>query len=160
NWVVSYVQVSAKDEGRELHRFDQIHTGIIANCLTKEMIDGGRVDPGATPGWNWILDDWYQGLRRLAGGPSTELSSSRLRDVIEQAMTGLRRKYNLNASFAQALREYARAKADNDEAYASLLRDWFHGHDVHAQGTDTKKRLRNAGILEPISRKNAKDMLR
>ena len=75
-------------------------------------------------------------------------------------MTGLRRKYNLNASFAQALREYARAKADNDEGYASLLRDWFRGSDVHAQGTETKRRLRNAGVLEPIARKNAKEMLR
>lgn len=160
NWVVSYVQISAKDEGRELHRFDQVYAGIIANCLTSAMIDGGRVDPGATSGWNWILDDWYQGLRRLAGGPNAEVPSFRLRDVIEQAMTGLRRKYNLSASFAQALREYARAKADNDEGYASLLRDWFHGHDVHAQGSETKKRLRIAGILEPISRKNAKEMLR
>ena len=51
NWVVSYVQISAKDDGRELHRFDQIYAAIIANCLTGRMINlDGRVDPGAQSG--------------------------------------------------------------------------------------------------------------
>ena len=162
NWVVSYVQVSAKDEGRELHRFDQIYAAIIANCLTTNMLNEGSSTraPGLVSGWNWILDDWCRSMRRLAGSPDGEVSSFRLRDVIEQTMTGLRRKYNPNASFAEALRQYARAKADNDEEYATLLRDWFHGNDVHARGLDTRKRLRSAGILEPVSRKNAKEMLR
>jgi hypothetical protein len=160
DWVVSYVQVSAKEGG--LHRFDQIYAAIIANCLTRQLVnDGnGKQEPGAHSGWNFILDDWYSGLRRLAGGPDSEVSSFLLRDVIEQAVIGLRRRYNLNASFAQALREYARAKADADEWYCSVLRDWFHGIDVHSIGGETRRRLRNAGVLEPVSRKNAKDMLR
>lgn len=161
NWVVSYVQVSAKDEGRELHRFEQIYAGIITNCLNCHMINNGTgPSPGLISGWNWILDDWYASLRRLAGNLGGEVSSFRLRDVIEQTMAAFRRKYNPAAGFAEALRHYARAKADTDEEFAALLRDWFHGNDVHACGTEIRKRLRNAGILETISRKNAKEMLR
>lgn len=163
NWLVSYVQISAKGEGRELHRFDEIYSGIISNCLCSAMVcnEGGRVQPGRVSGWTWVLDDWFMGIRRLAGGSeSAEISSFRLRDVIEQTMTGLKRKYSLHGSFAEALRQYALAKADSDEDHASLLRDWFHGVDVHSRGADVRKRLKSVGILESVSRKNAKEMLR
>lgn len=163
NWVVSYVQISGKDEGRELHRFEQIYAGIVHNCLYREMVEhgDGSVEPGQVSGWNWILDDWFNGIRRLAGGnEGAEVPSFRLRDVIEQTIASLRRKHSLQGSFAETLRQYAIAKADSDEAYAALLRDWFHGVDVHARSLDLRKRMRAVGILEPVSRRNANEMLR
>lgn len=163
NWVTTFVQVSARGQGSELHRFEEIYSAIIRNCLSRDLVlaEDGRVEPGKIPGWDWILDNWYAALRRQAAGrDSGDVPSFRLRDVIEHTITAIRRKWNIHGSFAEALRHFALASADSDEEWREILLSWFRGENVHSRGPDFRSRLRIAGILEPISRKNAKEMLR
>jgi hypothetical protein len=117
------------------------------------------VEPGKVPGWDWILDQWFAELRRLAGGrDGGDVPGLVLRDVIEQVITSLRRRWSLHGSFAEALRQFARARANGDEEQVRELTDWF----MARPGTSAamRARLREAGIREPISRRNAKEMLR
>jgi hypothetical protein len=162
NWVTSYVQVSARGQGTELHRFEEIYAAIIDNCMPRDLA-GERdraTEPGRVQGWLWILDHWYRGLRALAGGRDVgDIPSFRLRDVIAQTMTAFQRRWGVHGSFAEALRHYALARADHDEGFAQLLLDWFKARDVHLQG-QARVRLRDAGIREPITRRSSKEMLR
>jgi hypothetical protein len=163
NWITSYVQVSGRGEGTELHRFEQIYAAIVKNCLTKELIaeQQGAVDPGGVPGWEWILDRWFGDLKRLAVGRETgDIPSFKVRDVAEQTMTAIRRRWSIQGSFADALRQYVTARIDGDEDWVQLILAWFSAEDVHAQGGDVRARLRQAGIRESIKRQNAKEMLR
>ena len=163
NWVTTFVQVSARGQGRELHRFEEIYSAIVRNCLSRDLVlaEEGKVEPGKIPGWDWILDKWYSALRRQAAGrDSGDVPSFRLRDVIEQTMTSIRRKWNIHGSFAEALRQFALASADSDEEWRETLLSWFRAENVHSRGPNLRAKLRTAGILEPISRKNAKEMLR
>jgi hypothetical protein len=162
NWVTSYVQVSGRGQGTELHRFEEIYAAIIDNCLPRDLArrGEGQLEPGRIQGWNWILDRWYTSLRALAGARETgDVPSFRLRDVIAQAMTAFQRRWGVHGAFAEALRHYALARADGDEEFTQLLLEWFKGRDVHSQSL-ARPRLRSAGVREPISRRNAKEMLR
>jgi hypothetical protein len=163
NWVTTYVVVSGRGEGTELHRFEEIYASILRNCLCRDLVkeERGRIEPGRISGWAWILDNWFDRLRRLAvGRRDGDTPSFLLRDQIEQSMTSMRNKANLHGSFAEALRQYAYAKADTDEEWRALLLEWFSGANVHSQGGATRRRLKECGIREPVSRRNAKEMLR
>ncbi len=163
NWVTTYVQVSGKGQGTELHRFEEIYAAIVQNCLCRDLVaeEQGRVEPGRISGWRWILDQWYLRLRRLAVGRDTgDVPSFRLRDEIEHSMTSMRTEWNIQGAFAEALRQYALSSADGDEAWRSVLLSWFCGETVHSRGADTRSRLQGAGIRDSISRRNAKSMLR
>jgi hypothetical protein len=163
DWITSYVQISGRGQGTELHRFEEVYSAIVRNCLCRDLVqeDQGRVEPGSVSGWGWILDRWCAALRRLAGGAEGgDVPFLRLRDVIEQTLTGLRRQWSIEGGFAEALRQYAVARADGDEEWARLLLSWFSGGDPHSQGGEVRSRLRAAGIREPVSRKNAKEVLR
>jgi hypothetical protein len=163
NWVTSYVQISGRGEGVELHRFEQVYAAIVRNCLTRDLVSEhhGSVDPGSVSGWDWILDRWFSELRRLAVGRTAgDVPSFKMRDAVEQTMTAIRRRWSLQGSFAEALRQYAIARIDEDEEWAQLLLSWFSAEDVHSRGGEVRARLRRAGIREPIRRQNAKEMLR
>lgn len=163
NWVTSYVQISAKGQGTELHRFDEVYTAIVRNCLTRDLVaeQRGAVDPGRVAGWDWILDTWFTELRRLAVGRETgDIPSFKVRDAVEHAITALRRRWSVQGSFAEALRQYGVARVDGDEEWAQILLSWFNAEDVHSRGADLRARLRRAGIRESIKRQNAKEMLR
>ncbi len=163
NWVTSYVQISGKGQGTELHRFEEVYAAIVRNCLTQDLVteQRGAVDPGRIPGWDWILDKWFAELRYLAVGRHTgDVPSFKVRDVSEHAMTALRRRWSMQGSFAEALRQYAIARIDGDEEWTQTLLSWFNAEDVHSRGSDLRTRLRTAGIREPIKRQNAKEMLR
>lgn len=163
NWITSYVQVSGRGEGTELHRFEEIYAAIIKNCLTKDLVaeQQGSVDPGRIPGWDWILDRWFSELRKLAVGRDTgDVPSFKVRDVAEQTMTAIRRRWSIQGSFAEALRQYAIARIDGDENWAQIVLAWFSADDVHSRGGEIRTRLRQSGIREPIKRQNAKEMLR
>jgi len=163
NWVTSYVQISGRGEGVELHRFEQVYAAIVRNCLTRDLVaeQRGSVDPGRVPGWDWILDNWFSELRKMAVGRVTgDVPSFKMRDAVEQTMTAIRRRWNLQGSFADALRQYAIARIDGDEEWAQLMLWWFSAEDVHSRGGEVRPRLRQAGVREPIKRQNAKEMLR
>ncbi|ACG75147.1 hypothetical protein AnaeK_3940 [Anaeromyxobacter sp. K] len=163
NWVTSYVQISDPGYGTELHRFHEIYSAIVGNCLTKKLVGEreGKVDPGCVPGWDWILDEWWGRVRRLvAGSDSGDLPSYGARDEITRQMAQLSRRWSLNSGFQAALRQYALARADGDEDWADLIRFWFKGEDVHARDAETKSRFRAAGVPEPVNQRNSKEMLR
>jgi hypothetical protein len=162
NWVTTYVQVSGRGQGTEVHRFEEIYSAIVGNCVTRDLVaeEDGRIEPGRIQGWTWILDRWFAGLRRLAGAPEVgDVPSFRLRDVIAQTMMGFQRRWGVHGSFAEALRQFAYARADGDGQFADVLIEWFKGQNVHAQ-PDLRRRLRDLGVREAISRRNAKEMLR
>lgn len=163
NWVTSYVQISGRGEGVELHRFEEVYAAIVRNCLTRDLVSEqrGAVDPGTVPGWAWVLDKWFSEVRKLAVGRDIgDMPSFKIRDVVEQTMTALRRRWSLQGSFSEALRQYAIARIDGDEEWSQLLLSWFSGEDIHSRGGMVRARLRQAGIREPIKRQNAKEMLR
>lgn len=163
NWVTSYVQVSGRSQGAEFHRFEEIYAAIVRNCLCRDLVlaEQGRVEPGRIPGWEWILDDWFRKLRILAtGAEHGDVPTFRLRDVIDQTMTGMRRNWGVHGSFAEALRQFAQARVDGDADWAQYLLGWFSGQDVHSRGGEVRARLVRSGIRERISRRNAKEMLR
>src|SRR5439155_17858017 len=140
-----------------LHRFEQIYSAIVKNCMCRDLVaeEEGRVEPGRIPGWEWILDAWFRQMRTLAAGSEHgDIPSFRLRDMIAQTMTGMRRNWGVHGSFAEALRQFLLARADGDEDWAQVILAWFHGEDVHSRGGD-KARLVRAGIRERIAMRNA-----
>lgn len=163
NWVTSYVQISGKGQGAELHKFNEIYSAILNNCLTRDIVEqeGGKVSPGRVSGWKWILERWYSALIKQAGGrEGGDVPILVLNNVIEQNISRIREKWGLHGSFAEALQTYALCKASGDQERVRLLLDWFRGEDVHSRGGNVRAWLRSEGIREPISRKNAKEMLR
>jgi len=163
NWVTSFIVISGRGEGTELHRFEEIYRAILRHCLSSALIDQehGRVEPGRRCGWEWILDQWCQGLQRLAGSRTGgDIPFMRMNAVIEQAITSMRRNWSIHGGFAEALRQYARAKVDGDQEWATIILDWFLGEDVLARGGEVRLKLRTAGIREALTRRNAKELLR
>jgi hypothetical protein len=162
NWVTSYVQISDRGQGVELHRFEEIYAAIIRNCLCDQIVhqDQGKVSPGNVHGWEWILEAWWLGLRSQAAAGGGSIQTFRLREAIDQTITGMMRKFSLNGTFSEALRQYAQSRADGDEEWSEIIRAWFKAENVHGRSALVRKRLRDAGIAEPISRRNAKEMLR
>jgi len=163
NWVTSYVQISDKGAGVELHRFEEVYAAIIRNCLCSELVaeESGRIEPGQIAGWDWILQHWWTSLRRqVAARGSGTVPTFRLQETIAQAVTALRRRWNVHAAFAEALRQFALAEMEGDVDWSNVIRRWFQGHDVHSQGGDVRARLRAAGIPESVRRQNAREMLR
>jgi hypothetical protein len=107
-----------------------------------------------------MLDRWYGDLRLLAGGvEGGDVPSFRLRDVIEQTITAIRQRWSLHGAFAEALRQYALARANGETELVRILTAWFKAHDIGGQ-PEIRRRLRDVGLREPISRRNAKEMLR
>jgi len=162
NWVTSYVQISDRGQGVELHRFEEIYAAIIRNCLCDQIVnqDEGKVSPGHVHGWEWILEAWWLGLRAQAGGGGGAIQTFRLREVIDQTITAMMRKFSLNGTFSEALRQYAQSRADGEQEWTEVIRAWFKAENVHGRSSLVRKRLKDAGIAEPISRRNAKEMLR
>jgi hypothetical protein len=163
NWVTTYVQISDPGYGTELHRFHEIYSAIVGNCLTRRLVTEreGKVEPGAVPGWDWILDEWWGRVRRLvSGSDSGDVPSFRAREEITRQMAQLTKRWSLNSGFQSALRQYALARADGDEDWAELVRLWFKGEDVHGRDAATKARFKAAGIPEPVTQRNSKEMLR
>jgi P-loop Domain of unknown function (DUF2791) len=146
-----------------MHRFEEIYAAIVKNCLTRDLVSEqrGAVDPGRIWGWDWVLDKWVSELRNLAvGRDAADVPSFKVRDMVEHTMTAMRRRWSVQGSFAEALRQFAIARVDGDEEWAHLLLLWFAAEDVHSRGGETRTRLRKAGIKEPIKRQNAREMLR
>jgi hypothetical protein len=162
NWVATYVQISEPRYGAELHRFQEIYSKIVENCVTSSIVvqRQGKVEPGAVAGWDWILDDWWSRIRRLAGSSGGDLPSFKAQDEINRQMASLSSRWSLHPAFLEALKQYAHARVDGDEAWIELLRLWFKGQDVHSRGSEIRDRFRRAGILEPVLQRNSKDMLR
>jgi hypothetical protein len=162
NWVTSYVLVSAREYGTELHRFEEIYAAIVRNCLCRDLVAAsGRVEPGQVSGWDWILEDWWKRIRRQAVGHDRgDVPTLRVQEAIDQTITAMRLRWNLHGSFAEALRQFVLARADNDEEWSQVLRAWFRGEDVHSRGGNVRARLLHSGIRESLRRQNAKEMLR
>jgi hypothetical protein len=161
-WVTSYVLVSVRQHGTELHRFEEIYAAIVRNCLCCDLVaESGRVEPGKVSGWDWILDDWWSRIRRQAvGQDGGDVPTLRVLEVIDQTVTAMRLRWNLHGNFAEALRQFALARADGDEEWSHVLQAWFRGEDVHSRGGEVRARLLRSGIRESLRRHNAKEMLR
>jgi hypothetical protein len=162
NWVTSYVLVSVREHGTELHRFEEIYAAIVRNCLCRDLVaESGRVEPGQVPGWDWILEDWWKRIRRQAvGHDGGDVPTLRVQEAIDQTVTAMRTRWSLHGSFAEALRQFALSRADGDEEWSQVLRAWFRGEDVHSRGGEVRARLLRLGIRESLRRQNAKEMLR
>lgn len=163
NWVVSYVEVSGKDGGCELHRFEQVYAGIIRSCITPEAASATAVlsRSGNANGWQWVLDEWVEGLKRQVGArPGADLPTMRYREAVGTAVRQLRAAYAIQGAFGAALRVYALARAEADVETCELLLQWFMGDEVFKRGTSVRRRLCEMGVLETIKRSNAKTMLR
>ena len=117
---------------------------------------GKRVWPdraGRVPGWDWILQAWWTAVRRqVTGRDHGDIPTLLLRDTLEQTITAIRRRWSVHAGFAEALRQYAHAEMDGDTGWSAVLRSWFEGENVHAQGGEVRARLRRAGISESVNR--------
>jgi len=162
-WVTSFVQISPREHGTELHRFEEIYAAIVKDCLCDALVreESGRVEPGRVSGWEWILSEWWTRIRQLAMGSETgDLPTLRVRSTIEHTMTSLRTNWTVHGPFAEALRQYLLSRAEDDEEWTQVLLDWFHGHNVHSRVGETRARLLEAGIRESLTRRNAKEMLR
>jgi hypothetical protein len=163
NWVSSYVLISEPQGGTELHRFEEVYASIVRNCICSGLIatEGGKVDPGHVAGWDWIMEDWWLRLRRqVIGRESGEVPTLRMQEAINQAVTGMRRRFSVHGSFAEAVRQFALSRADGDDDWTEVMRAWFRGEDVHSRGGDVKARLLQCGIRESLHRRNSKEMLR
>lgn len=155
-WVASYVVVSGRGQGCELQRFEEVYAAIVANCAAPTH---GAAPDGS--GWNRILDDWVDALKRQAGcQPGADLPTFKFRDALSTAIVGLRTNRGISGSYAAALREFALASVDGDMEQRECMLDWFGGVDVLKRDAETRKRLRSVGVIEPVARKNAKAMLR
>lgn len=159
NWVSSYVALSARDSGTELHRFEEIYRAIVTQCRCPHEAPDNASTHGQRLGWDLILERWWEKIRRLAGGASG-VSSFALRDQIEHAITSMRLQWGIHNAFAAALRELAISREDGEESWTETMRSWFTAGDEHSKGGAVKARLLAAGIREPINRRNAKEMLR
>ena len=163
NWVSTYVLISGPQGGTELHRFEEVYGAVVNHCTCAGLIEqeGGRVEPGHVPGWDWIMEDWWRRLRRqVIGRDSGEVPTLRMQEAINHAVTSIRRRYSIHGSFAEALRQFALSCAGGDEDWTEVMRCWFKGEDVHSRGSAVKARLLQQGIRESVNRRNAKEMLR
>ncbi len=154
NWVTSYVQISGRGYGVELHRFEQVYAAIVRNCLCRELVaeESGRIEPGRVPGWHWILKSWWAALTlQVTRRDQADVPTLRLYEVLERAITSMRRRWSVHSAFAAALQQYARAEMDGDATWSTVLLNWFQGVDVHAQGGEVRARLRDAGISESVT---------
>lgn len=162
-WVVSYVQVSGKSQGCEMHRFEEVYAAIVRNCMSPDHATATQVlsKPGTEDGWQWMLDSWVEALKRQVGGRNGgDFPSLRFLEALDVTVSQLRRNYGIHGAFGAALRAYALAKLDYDFERLSILLEWFAGADVFKQGAQIKSVLREVGVLEVISRRNAKATLR
>ncbi len=162
-WLVTHVQVSGKGMGCELHRFEEIYASVIRNCVSPAQVHATQAltSPGTDNGWQWLLDDWVESLKRQIGaGAGADVPSMRFRETVDGTISQLQLLRGIHGSFAAALRGYALASIDHDLERREILLDWFAGTDVLKISPAIKASLRAAHILEPVSRRNAKAMLR
>lgn len=162
-WIVSYLQVSSKGQGCELHRFEEVYAAIIRNCVSPELRRTASAGDGAAGnnGWEWLLNEWVEALRRQCGAPAgSDLPTFRFKETVETTVSQLRLKFGIYGAFGAALKAYAIARVELDMDRTDLLLQWFDGRDVFKLGADVRIVLRKEGILETVSRKNAKPMLR
>lgn len=162
NWLTSYVQISAPGQGTELSKLHEVYAAIVRNCICKEMIEeeDGQIVPGRRPGWRWLLARWTLALKAQAGAARGDVPTFRLLETIDRTIAAIQDKHGLSGSFLHGLREYARAHFENDREWEAVLLDWFEGVDVHSRGSPLRQRLRAAGVMESLSKRNAKEMLR
>lgn len=152
NWVTTYVCLS--DEVR-LDRFQEVYAAVINNCVCRGIIEERKamVDPGDLDGWRWILDDWVLRQQRLHsrdldfGKTATLVVKQRILDSLNQHL----RRANPVGDFSAAVKAYVTHRLDQDwERLDEVLR-WFRGENL---------RLRDRGILQPVSQANSKQILR
>jgi len=156
-WVVSYVVVSGRSQGCEFHRFHEVYAGIVRNCA---LPNGNGAGEGPN-GWEQVLDDWVGSLKRQAGAkPGGDVPFFRVADALRATVSALATSFGIHGSYLAALNAYANARLENDVERTRHFLEWFAGTDVLRQSPLLKKALRADGILESISQKNAKLMLR
>lgn len=152
NWVTSYVCLS--DEIR-LDRFQEVYAAIVNNCVTRGLIEerSALVDPGEINGWCWILNDWVHKQETLHSR-DMEFGRAASLSVRERTLASLSqnlRRANPVGDFSAAVKAYVQHRLDrNSEGQEEVLR-WFKGENV---------KLKNRGILQPVSKGNSKQVLR
>ena len=162
-WIVSYIEITSKGQGCDLNRFEEVYAAIIRNCITPDQARStdAVARPGAENGWQWILDRWVDALRKQAGGTAGgDLQTFRFTGVLDTTISQLRRTHGIQGAFSAALRAYAIAKVEHSAQQSELLLEWFSGVNVFGQSSQVRKELRAIGVLEVITRRNAKAMLR
>lgn len=152
NWVTTYVCLS--DEVR-LDRFQEVYAAIIKNCVSRGLIEERRamVDPGDLDGWRWILDDWVSRQQKLHsqdldfGKAATLVIRERILASLNQHL----RWANPIGDFSAALKAYVSHRLDRDVQRLEEVLRWFRGENL---------RLRDRGVLQPVSQANSKQILR
>jgi len=152
NWVTTYVCLS--DEVR-LDRFQEVYVAVINNCVCRAIIEERRamVDPGDLDGWRWILDDWVSRQQKLHsrdldfGKTATLVVKQRVLDSLNQHL----RRANPVGDFSAAVKAYVTHRLDQDWQRLEEVLRWFRGENL---------RLRDRGILQPVSQANSKQILR
>lgn len=153
NWVVSYVQVSGRGQGCELHRFEEIYAAIVMKC-TPPRPPGERVPTHAQ--WQSILDDWVDATKRQAGArPGGDVPSMRVREALTASISTMRRNFGLGGSYSAALLAYANARLDDDIDRQELLLEWFGGINVFERDPSIRAQLKATGIQEVVSRRKS-----
>ena len=159
-WVYSYVQVSGRGMGVEIHKFEQILSSVFQG-LTIPQSRGALHSIATHDGWSEILDGWIDSLRRQAGArPGQDVQSMIFDQALATSMIMLQAQWGIHGVFAAALRQYAIASRDNDLEWRQQVREWFSGADVLKMGPEVKARFRGAGILQIVNRAKAKEILR
>lgn len=159
NWVASYVVISGRGSGCELHRFEEVYAAIVRNCAVPRSRVGQEM-LGAN-GWEELLDGWVRAVKAQAGvRGDSDVATMKVRDALAATMSGLRMKYGIGGAYGAALTEFANATLDADAERRELMLAWFQGDDVLKRSTSIRQELKRIGIQEAISRRNAKVMLR
>jgi adenosylhomocysteinase len=159
NWVASYVVISGRGSGCELHRFEEVYAAIVRNCAVPRSRIGEET-LGAN-GWEELLDGWVHAVKAQAGvRGNSDVATMKVRDALATTMSGLRAKYGIGGAYGAALNEFANATLDADAERRELMLAWFQGDDVLKRSTSTRQELKRIGIQEAITRRNAKVMLR
>ncbi len=157
NWVTSYVKLS-KAEGVQLHKFEQVYSAILRNCICQGLLEAHEqtYDPGEANGWPWILDDWVRRHVNTESKSGVDPNSLGARERTASALDVLLRRSNVSGDFAAAVRLYVNAAFERSSDKDKRLRDsvlrWFACEKV--------PELREHGVLAPISGINAKQVLR
>lgn len=152
NWITTYVCL---DDEVRLDRFQEVYAAIIRNCVSRGVIEEkmAMVDPGELDGWRWILEDWVSRQQRLH---SQDLDFGKaatlvLKDRILASLNQHLRRANPVGDFSAAVRAYVSHRLDRDWQRLDEVLRWFKGENM---------RLRDRGVLQPVSQANSKQILR
>ena len=151
-WVVSYVEVSDRVH---LYEFEEVLGEIVRHCECAGMIADldSEYDPPDMDGWRWILDAWCAKMRETAatGLPFGRGQTMVVGEKVQQMVAATVRRCSAYGDFASAVRAYVTAWLDRDTSTLDLIMRWFRADGL---------KLREHGILSPVTRRNAKDLLR